>query len=174
MIALRIALAATVLQVAACHSAKTTDTAKTLVDTTFVRPSFVTGPHVLVYKTRTILADKVPIILSADGSTVVSYPAPSDLIGPDGLAVPSKLHNGYLLDNRGIGANVAFISMTYSEYAALPEAPSPDSLLSLVIDRAPLTELCDCGTRNAFTDVTGQLDQLIDAGKLRSVCKVIR
>jgi hypothetical protein len=174
MTALRIALAATVLQMAACHSAKTTAPAEAAQDTSFVRPSFVTGPHMLVYRTRADLADQVPIILSADGSTVVSYPAPTDLKGPGGLPLPTELHNGYLLDNRGIGANVAFISLTYSEYAALPEAPSTDSLLALVIDKVPLTELCDCGVKNAFTDLTGQLDQLIDAGKLRKVCKVIR
>lgn len=174
MIALRIVFAASLLQLAACHSAKTTAPMEAMQDTTFVRPVFVTGPHVLVYKTRTDLNDKVPIILSADGSTVVSYPAPTDIKGTNGPALPSPLHDGYLLDNRGIGENVAFISMSYSEYAALPKAPSPDALLAMVIDKAPLTELCDCGTVNAFHDVTSQLDQLIDAGKLRTVCKVIR
>ncbi len=174
MIAFRIALVATVLQLAACHSAKTTAPVEAMGDAAYVQPLFVTGPQVLVYKTRTDLADKVPIILSADGSSVVSYPAPNDVKGPNGLATPTALHKDYLLDNRGIGENVAFISLSYSDYAALSEAPSPDTLLAMVIDKAPLTELCDCGTRKAFTDLTGQLDQLIDAGKLRSVCKVIR
>ena len=46
-----------------------------------------------------------------------------------------------MLDRRGIGPNTAFTSYTYEEYAALPEAPKPDSLMARIIDSTPFTEL---------------------------------
>ncbi len=153
-----------------CHCAK--DTAN---DTVPINGSVaVTGPQAIVYKVRKDLMDKVPVILSEDGTRIVSYPHPNDLKGPNGLAVPTSLHNGYLLDNRGINTHVAYLNMTYEAYAALSEAPTPEALLGMIIEKKPLLELCDCGSRNRFTDVVKELDQLIDDHQLRTTCKVIK
>ncbi len=133
---------------------------------------FTPGPHVLVYRTTTDLADKVPVILTDDGSSLVSYPDPDDV--RNAAARPTPLHQGYLLDNRGIGLNVAFLSMTYADYSALPSVPSEVELMNLIADKHPLKELCDCGSRAAFTDVPAQLDSLIDEGRLRTLCKVLK
>jgi hypothetical protein len=84
-------------------------------------------------------------MLSADRKTILSYPHPKDLRTSDGLSVPVKLENGWLLDRRGIGMNVAFLRMTYAEYAALENAPSLAELDAAITDRDPLTDLCDCG-----------------------------
>jgi len=132
------------------------------------------GPPIWVYKTKKDYRNYVPVLLSADKSRIVSYPAPADLLDGATLRKPLQLKDGYLLDQRGIGVNVAFLNLTYEEYASLPEAPSKKVLLELIQDADPLLELCNCGSRNAFTGIAEQLDQLIDDGTLRQKCKTIK
>jgi len=130
--------------------------------------------HVLVYRTKSDLHDQVPIMLSADRKTILSYPHPKDLRTSDGLSVPVKLENGWLLDRRGIGMNVAFLRMTYAEYAALENAPSLAELDAAITDRDPLTDLCDCGPRAAFTDPAAQIGNLIRHDSLYVRCKCLK
>ncbi len=138
-------------------------------------PDFKTnGPPALVYKTKTDYFNLVPIILSDDKSSIVSYPHPSDLKSGDNYLTPTVLKNGYLLDNRGIGKNVAFIKLTYQEYGNLKEQPSLDELYALIIDKDPLTELCNCGNKLGLTHPAEQLNSLIDSGKLRTSCLPIK
>ena len=111
---------------------------------------------------------------SADRKTILSYPPPKDLRTRDGLAVPLKLENGWLLDRRGIGMNVAFLRMTYAEYAALENAPSLAELDAAITDRDPLTDLCDCGPRAAFTDPAAQIGNLIRHDSLYVRCKRLK
>ena len=129
------------------------------------------APHVLVYKTKKNYNNKVPVILSEDKSKIISYPDPSDV---KNTPLPTKLKNGYLLDNRGIGANVAYLKMTYAQFAKLHQAPSLDSMYSMIIDKDPLTELCDCGNRYAMKDPVKEINALIKSGELKKVCKVVR
>lgn len=136
--------------------------------------SFTPGPSVMVYKTKKEYSNFVPVILSDDKSSIVSYPAPADVKDGDGLRLPIALKDGYLLDRKGINKNVAFLKLTYAEYAALEKAPSKASLMELIMDSDPLTELCNCGNKNAFEDETAQLNALIVSGKLRTECKVLK
>lgn len=94
-------------------------------------------PHAVIYKTRADYSQLVPITLSADKKTVVSYPAPGDVAGGE----PTMLSSGYMLDNRGIGRNSVFTKWTYAEYQKLPQAPSPKQLLESVADNDPFTEI---------------------------------
>lgn len=158
--------------VAACKS-KTTKTAAAPVSI-FVPDMKAPGPPTMVYKTRKDYNNLVPVILSEDKSRVVSYPHPSDLVSGDGYLLPTSLTNGYLLDNKGINKDVAFINMTYENYARLKEAPSATELFSMIIDNDPLAELCNCGNRSALTDAPMQLNTLIDSGKLRTSCLPIK
>jgi hypothetical protein len=137
-------------------------------------PVFTPGPPTMVYKTRKDYRMLVPVILSEDKTTIVSYPHPSDIKTGSGYATPTALNGGYLLDNRGINENVAFLKLTYEEYAALKEAPAPDELYAMILDDDPLTELCNCGNRSAFADVITRLNQIIDRKKLRSACKPVK
>jgi len=137
-------------------------------------PVYATGPQALVYKTRGDYANLVPVILSDDKKEIVSYPHPGDLKTVNGYPLPDHLLDGYLLDNRGIGKNVAFLKLTYAEYASLEQMPTLQELYDLIIDKNPLTELCDCGSKQAFSDTTGQLNKLISDKKLRTVCKAIK
>jgi hypothetical protein len=139
-----------------------------------VQPKFTAGPQTLVYKTRKDYGNNVPVLLSDDKTKIVSYPDPKDFNAQNGFPKPAKLKKGYLLDNRGIGINVAYLKLTYVQYAALPKLPSQEELMKMIIDKDPLTELINCGNRYAFNDVVNDLNVLIQSGQLKKVCKVVK
>lgn len=120
----------------------------------------------LVYKTHQNYNDLVPVVLSADKTEIVNYPAPSDLYFNGQLALPTKLKKGYLLDNRGINKNVAFLKITYQEYAKLDKAPSLEELYDMIIDKDPLLELYKFGNRDSFSNLIVDLNDLIKKGEL--------
>ena len=135
---------------------------------------FIPGPPVLVYKTRGDYYHLVPVLLSEDKKEIISYPHPKDLIRGHGYTFPDSLNNGYLLDNRGIGANVAFLSLTYKEYTNLMEVPNAEQLYGKIVDFDPLTELCNCGLRTSFSDPVKEINKLIDSGELREKCRALK
>lgn len=137
-------------------------------------PSFVPGPHMMVYKTKADYEGNVHVGMDADKATIVSYPHPDDLLNEGEYRTPTPLKQGYLLDNKGIGVDAAFLDYTYGQYADLETAPSIDELNASIIDKDPLTELCDCGHIDGFEDVQHQLNDLIESGQLREVCKVLK
>lgn len=137
-------------------------------------PQYTPGPQAIVYKTKNDYHNLVPVLLSDDKSEIVSYPHPKDLKAGDEYMFPASLNNGYLFDNRGIGSNVAFLKYTYQEYSEFSDLPDLKDLYDSIVDKEPLTELCDCGNRTAFSDVTKQLNQLIDHGMLRTTCRVVK
>ena len=143
---------------------------------TMFKPDFSnkTSPPTLVYKTKADYNNLVPVLLSDDKTEIISYPHPSDIKLGNALALPNLLKNGYLLDNRGIGLNVAFLKITYEEYAKLENAPTLKELYDLIIDKDPLTELCNCGNRKAFKDKISDLNKIIKAKKLKSICRQIK
>lgn len=131
-------------------------------------------PYTLVYRTRADHQNHVPVLLSADRSRIISYPHPKDLRTGGGYPVPTPLGKGYLLDNRGIGMDVAYLSMTYEEYAAMEQAPSLEKLDALIIDRDPLEELCECPRRSEFKDVTKELAAWVENDELMKHCKKLK
>ncbi len=139
---------------------------------TFV-PQYTPGPPALVYKTKKDYYNLVPVLLSDDKTEVIAYPHSNDLKTGSSYLLPTSLNNGYLLDNRGIGKNVAFLKLTYQEYAELKEAPTVEELYTYIIDIEPLKELFDCGNKAAFTNIEEQLNSIIDKNKLPQTCKII-
>lgn len=133
-----------------------------------------TGPQVLVYSTKEDHTDHVPVLLSEDGATLISYPAPSDLRPENGASKPTDLGKGYLLDNRGIGVNVAFLNMDYATYAALDKAPDVPELMGMITDKDPLKELYSCGPRTRFTDIAAELATMIESDALATRCKKLK
>ncbi len=125
-----------------------------------------TLPHIVIYKTTKDYRHNVPVTLSEDKLRIVSYPHPTDLFVGGYLARPTQLNNGYLLDNRGIGKNVAFLTYTYEEYSKLQTLPSLGELYENIIDKDPLTELWDCGTKANFSDIEKQLNEWINNNML--------
>ena len=136
-------------------------------------PDFSAGQHVIVYKTKADFKNNVPVILSGDKTKIVSYPDPSDVKTDGGYPVPSELENGYLLDNRGININSAFLKITYQEYANMEKAPDVSNLYKMIIERSPFTEMIDCGNKNSFKNAKDELNMMIRSGQLRKKCKII-
>ncbi len=135
---------------------------------------FTAGPTTYVYKTTKDFSNHVPVMLTDDKTDIASYPHPTDVYYQGKLAKPYTLENDYLLDNRGIGANVAFLKLTYEEYAELEEVPSKAELMEMVIDKDPLLELYHCGNRHHFKDEKSDLNTLIKAKMLLKKCKQIK
>lgn len=130
----------------------------------------IPGPHAIVYKTKGNYRCLVPVTLSDDGTKIISYPDPKDLQMHGKYALPAKLHKGYLLDNRGIGKNVAFLDYTYKQYGKLKAAPSVAVLYKHIKVKDPLVFYCDCGRRSAYKQPVKELNKLIDKHELEQKC----
>ena len=169
---MRIALLILIIAFCGC---KTTKTQKESSDKqTEFTPQFVPGPQALIYKTKANYNNLVPVTLTDDKTQIVSYPDPTDIVLDNKYPTPTTLNNGYLLDNRGIGSNVAFLKLTYEEYSKLKSVPTLNELQGLIIDKDPLIELCDCGNKKAFSNPVNQINLLIDSNRLRTICKRIK
>src|SRR5207248_199510 len=114
-------------------------------------------PPAIVYMTRGDYSDKVPVMMSEDRKTILSFPDLADLRRDSLKSLPVQLVNGYLLDNRGIGPQVAFLRLNYDEYAGLKQPPTPDQLISNLLDTDPIVEMYNCGNRNAYKNIKNDL-----------------
>lgn len=114
----------------------------------------------IVYKTRADYSRFVPITLNSQRSAIQSYPAPTDVYYDGEFALPIELADGYLLDNRGISSQTAFLNITYEEYSKLVDI-NLDFLWQNIQDATPLLELYNCGSRNDFTNEVEELNLII-------------
>jgi len=130
------------------------------------------GPPVIIYKTKKDYSQNVPVGLSPGKKYLASFPAVGDIYYNGVLATPQSLYDGFLLDNRGIGPDVAFLSITYTEYSRLKKTPPADSLLKLIIDKDPLTEMYNCGIRYEYEDIVSELNTKIKNGEVSSFKKL--
>jgi hypothetical protein len=144
------------------------DTGSALHETGFQSGSidYSSGPPTIVYKTKADYHNKIPVLLNDDKTKIVSYPGVKDIYSDGKPALPSRLQDGYLLDNRGIGKNVAFLNITYEEYGRRSEAPSLMEMMNLIVDKNPLKEMYDCGNRYQYKDVVMEMNQIIENRKL--------
>ena len=124
------------------------------------------GPPVYIYKTRNDYYDKVPVTLSDQKDEVVNFPDPRDVFNGEDYTYPTELESGYLLDNRGINENTAFLNITYEEYNSLPTVPNTDELYGMILDKDPFTELYYCGKRYDYPDIVAELNKRIIENKL--------
>ena len=143
--------------------AKKTDKDKVILN-------FKAGPQTIIYKTKKDYSKFVPVILSEDKSKIVSYPHPKDVFYKGELAYPTELKNGYLLDNRGININVAFLNITYEDYSKLEKIPLLLELFSMILDKDPLIEIYNCGNRDTFKNEISDLNKLVENNGLKD-CK---
>lgn len=128
--------------------------------------TYATGPRVIIYKTTENYFMHVPVVLSEDKKSLVSYPAPGDVFYNGDLAYPVKLEDGFMLDRRGIRPESGFLSWTYYEYSRFEKTPSPAELLSKILDSDPFTEIYDCGKPTQYKDLVNELNEKIKAGKI--------
>jgi hypothetical protein len=132
----------------------------------------VASPPCIVYKTKADYSKNIPVILSDDQSRIISYPDVKDIYFKESLAYPSALDNGFLLDNRGIGPNVAFLSITYEQYSKMDKTPSSTELFELIIDKDPLVEMFQCGNRSKYSEIENELNKLISSGNINTCTKL--
>ncbi len=139
---------------------------------TMIEPTFgMIGPAATIYKTKNDYSHLVPITLSDDGQSIVTYPAPTDLTVNGKLVLPTKLSKGYLLDNRGINAHSVFLSITYEDYSQLQQPLTTTEMLSKIVDKHPFTEFYNCGLRSAYgQNLVDNINTLIDNDGLKK-CK---
>jgi hypothetical protein len=160
------------ISVSACHSAKQMPMSAP-VDAKAANAG-ISGPPALVYKTRADYDKLVPVIMNDAKTVIVSYPHPGDVKNSQGYMLPVQLKKGYLLDKKGIGKNVAFLNITYEDFAKLSEPPSMEQLEKLILDKDPLIELCDCGNITRFSDPVKELNDYIKHHSLSEHCKTIK
>lgn len=134
---------ALVASLASCHSAARTyipeGISKNKAEFPIIGSEVQVMPKAIVYQVSGDDAmNLVPVTLSADGKSLVSYPAPSDL---NEGQTPINLGDGWWLDRRGIGPNSVFTTYTYDQYEALPQAPSPQELLKHIDRNVRITRM---------------------------------
>jgi len=125
-----------------------------------------TKPPCIVYKTRSNYDSLVHIRLTEDKKHVAFYPAPVDVLYNGVLAYPTKLAKGYLLDNRGININSAFINITLAEYSRLAQAPTEREFLERIVDADPITEIFYCGNKSYDIDFITNLNTIINNNRM--------
>jgi hypothetical protein len=133
----------------------------------------VSSPACIIYRTRSDYSLFVPVTMSADKSKIVSYPDIKDIFYNGKLSLPSLLVDGFLLDNRGIGLQVAFLKYTYEEYSRLPSTPLSTDLMNMLLDKDPLVEMYQCGQRSQYSNIEQEMDLMITSGKLKN-CKKLK
>lgn len=131
-----------------------------------IKPIGVPSPPAIVYKTKGDYAKQVPVILSPDNKMVVAFPAQSDLRINGEFTFPDVLEQGYLLDNRGINPNTAFLKFTYEDYYNMDNIPTADRLMNYILDDDPFLEMYDVGRRGQFKNATEEINQMIRSGKI--------
>ena len=165
-ITLKTLLLLLIINMSACRGSKESSNVSDFAPPTATlqdrRPIDKNTPPAIVYKTTGDFYDYIPVIMNNDRTEIISYPAPADIFYNGKLAKSSKLKNGYLLDNRGINENVAFLSYTYEEYSKLEKTPDLSDLMSRIKEKYPLTEMYNCGSRKQYKDEINDLNKLID------------
>lgn len=131
-------------------------------------------PPVIVYKTKNDYSKNVPVILSEDKTKIVSFPAQRDIKKVEEFAYPTKLANGYLLDNRGISQNAAFLKFTYEDYYNMDNIPDAARLMNYILDKEPFTEIYQCGRRGDYKNLEEELNQKIESGKLKECTSLLK
>lgn len=125
------------------------------------------GTPTVVYKTKADYSKYVPVTLSADKKEITAYPSPKDIYYLGKLAYPTPLANGYLLDNRGISPNSAFLKITFNEYSKLNTAPSLVEMYNQILEKDPFTEIYNLGNRERFKNEIKEINRIIKKGDLK-------
>jgi hypothetical protein len=136
-----------------------------------VQPEFGQGPPTIVYKTNGDYSHLVAVTYSETLDKITYFPDPIDFSDDKRSKSPVLLKNEYLLDQLGIGPESVYTSYTIEAYAALNEAPHPDSLHKQIRYKNPFLEMYNCGNRFQYENPEKQINALIAAGELSKRCK---
>lgn len=130
-----------------------------------------------IYKTKSDYLNKVSVQMSDDKTKIIAAPGPTDVDTSSNW--PKKLVNGYLLGGIFGGSNTAFLTLDKKDYYNWPLYPGSDSLLKLIIDKDPFTELYYYRDEHNVFDTgngldTAKMNQLIKDGQLEKYFKRIK
>jgi hypothetical protein len=119
---------------------------------------------VIIYKTKQDYSNLVPVTLNPQGTKIISYPGPNDLTFEGEPALPVELHDGFLLDRRGINQYSVFTSYTYEEYARLSAPPTTEALFKSIVDPDPFTAIYRCEYIHNDENLVKELNRRIRKG----------
>lgn len=95
-----------------------------------VRPIGGELPKAQIYKMSGDWSQYVPVTFNAEGTELVSFPAPSDITNN---SIPVSVGDGWWLDRRGVSQNTVFTRWTYADYAKLDHTPTPEEIMNNLI-----------------------------------------
>ena len=87
-----------------------------------VRPIGGELPKAQIYKMSGDWSQYVPVTFNAEGTELVSFPAPSDITNN---SIPVSVGDGWWLDRRGVSQNTVFTRWTYALSTILSKARPP-------------------------------------------------
>ena len=96
----------------------------------------------VVYKTRKDYSNLVPIHLSQDKQTIISYPAKEDLVRV-GNKNAQQLENGFLIDLIGVTQNTVFTNFDLDQYQQV-STPTIEEFKKNIIELDPFIEMYLC------------------------------
>jgi len=121
-------------------------------------------PPCIIYKTKADYSKQVPVGMSEDKKSIVSYPDVKDVMINGSYPYPLPLEDGFLLDNKGIGPDVAFLDYTYEAYSRLPKTPDAAELMKHILVKNPLTAMYRCGSKSQYRNIEAELNVIIHSG----------
>lgn len=128
---------------------------------------------IIIYKTTLDYSKNVPVILSSDKSKIISYPSPKDVFYKENFAYPTKLTDGFLMDNIGISCNSAYLNLTLEEYSKYDEIPSLENLYKMIIDKDPISDYYICNELRNIINENNNVNQIIKNSGLKK-CKCLK
>ena len=135
------------------------------------KPMGMATPPVIIYKTKKDYNNNVPVTLSKNKKEIVSYPGTNDVFYKGKLATPTVLEDGFLLDNRGIDENVAFLDISYDVYSKSMRVFSKKQLFDNIIDNDPILEMYRCSRRD-FKSIPEDINKMIKKGDFKNCEKL--
>ena len=112
-------------------------------------------PNATAFRMNGDYANNVAVTLSPSGE-LIYFPAPTDITAD---SAPQQLTDGWWLNNQGLGPNSVFTKYTFAEYAALPEAPSPQQIKQSIIPGASVTQFVELPVKVGNTQ--GNMEEII-------------
>lgn len=122
------------------------------------------GPRkAVIYRMNGDYSDRVPVLMDANRSHLIGFPAPADVMDETG---PVRLCEGWWLDRQGmIELNTAFLVFTRNQYSLLDSVPSTGDLMESVMPDAFVTETAVLPfTVRHVLENREQTDSLINSG----------
>lgn len=95
-------------------------------------------PRAVIYRTSGDCTDLVPVVLSADATSLTWYPDVRDIRA---TSAPLDAGDGWLLDRIGVGEHTVFLDYTLEQYRSLGTTPPASELMRHIKPDSRVTEV---------------------------------